>query len=328
MNATRGVACFDETHGQLNWRQTGFPPRLRTTNFAGLTAILKNLGVECVSAINKPLAINYPKTRLLVIPPPTGIYHKREECWYRHPASLFTAPELCGLIDFVHAGGSLLAFAYRFGDAFTQTNLGLLAPAFGCLLNDDAILDLRQLKAPHPLATHFDTTVDELPGVWVVAGIRTLRWRCMATFSILPGARAWPLVLSPALGSVSYHARLRQISYQSLPLGVAGTLGKGRFAFFGGPHAFETTPLGLLERAHNARFLRQVLAWLLAEPAPDRGNTPPPAFGNPRSTDDWLWRPFPSGESARPDGVSVAFVERLLKEGETLKALPIGKWSV
>jgi hypothetical protein len=49
---------------------------------------------------------------------------------------------------------------------------------------------------------------------------------------------------------------------------------------------------------------------------------------NPRTTDDWLWRPFPSGESERPDGVSVAFVERLLKEGETLKALPIEKWSV
>jgi len=250
-----------------------------------------------------------PKTRLLVIPPPTGIYHKREECWYRQPASLFAAPELCSLIDFVHAGGSLLAFAHRFGDAFTPTNLGLLAPAFGCLLNDDAILDLRQLKAPHPLATHFDTTVDELPGVWVVAGIRTLRWRCMATCSILPGARAWPLLLSPALGSVSYHARLRQISYQSLPLGVAGTLGKGRFAFFGGPHAFETTPLGLLERAHNARFLRHVLAWLLTEPGPDRGNTPPPAFGKPPQHGRLALAPVPA-RRVRATGRRVRGVRR------------------
>jgi hypothetical protein len=264
---------------------------------------------------------------LLVVPPPTGIYNKREERWCRHPASLFTAPELCSLIDFVHAGGSLLAFAYRFGDAFTQTNLGLLAPAFGCLLNDDAIVDLSQLKAPHPLASYFETTVDDLPSVWAVAGIRTLRWRCMATFSILPGAKAWPLVLSPLLGSVSYHARLRQISYQSLPLGVAGSLGSGRFAFFGGPHAFESSPLGLLDRADNARFLHHVLAWLLAGTRSDRRNPPPPAFGNPRNTDDWLWRPFPAGDSGRPDVVSVAFVEELLHEGETLKALPFEKWS-
>lgn len=328
MTQTRGVACFDETHGQFNWRQTGFTPRLRTTNFAGLANILEELGLPCVSAARKPLEVTFPETRLLVIPPPTGIYEKREERWCRHPASLFTAPELCSLIDFVHDGGSLLAFAYRFGDAFTQTNLGLLAPAFGCLLNDDAILDLSQLKAPHPLATHFDTTVDDLPAVWAVAGIRTLRWRCMATFSILPGARAWPLVLSPVLGSVSYHARLRQISYQSLPLGVAGSLGNGRFAFFGGPHAFESSPLGLLDRADNARFLRHVLAWLLAEAKPDRRNSPPPTFGNPRDSDDWLWRPFRPGEAGRPDEVSVAFVEELLHEGETLKALPIEKWSV
>jgi len=327
MTTTRRIACFDETHGQPHWSQTGFTSRLRTTNFAGVARILEEMDLECVSATAKPLTATFPETRLVVIPPPTGIYDAKHECWHRDPASLFTAQELCALLDFVADGGSVLAFSYRFGDAFTQTNLGLLALALGCLLNDDAILDLMQLKAPNPLATHFHTTVGDLPSVWSVAGIRELRWRCLATFSILPGTKAWPLVLSPALGSLSYHARLRQISYQPLPLGVAGISGNGRFALFGGPHAFETSPLGLLDRADNARFLRHVLVWLLAETWPQRRAVPPGLFGNPRDAGDWLWRPFRSDDKAQ-DGPSVAFVEELLRQGETLHALPIEKWSV
>jgi hypothetical protein len=73
--------------------------------------------------------------------------------------------------------------------------------------------------------------------------------------------------------------------------------------------------------------LRYVLAWLLAEPKPDRCNNPPPAFGNPRDADDRRWRPFRPAESGRPDGVSVTFVQALPHEGETLKVRPVEKWS-
>ena len=73
--------------------------------------------------------------------------------------------------------------------------------------------------------------------------------------------------------------------------------------------------------------LRYVLAWLLAEPKPDRCNNPPPAFGNPRDADDRRWRPFRPAESGRPDGVSVTFVQPLPHEGETLKVRPVEKWS-
>ena len=321
------LAVFDESHGQANWSQTGFTARQMHANFSGVAELLSRLGCQCHRHTQKPLHPALPHTQLLVIPTPTGAYDAVSECWRRDRASLFEPDEIFDILGFLKNGGRLLAFAYRFGDSFTQTNLGQLFSPLGCLLNDDAILDLMQLKAPNPLATHFHTTVGDLPSVWSVAGIRELRWRCLATFSILPGTKAWPLVLSPALGSLSYHARLRQISYQPLPLGVAGISGNGRFALFGGPHAFETSPLGLLDRADNARFLRHVLVWLLAETWPQRRAVPPGLFGNPRDAGDWLWRPFRSDDKAQ-DGPSVAFVEELLRQGETLHALPIEKWSV
>ena len=114
MTTTRRIACFDETHGQPHWSQTGFTSRLRTTNFAGLARILEQMDLECVSATTKPLTATFPETRLVVIPPPTGIYDAKHECWHRDPASLFTAQELCALLDFVADGGSVLAFSYRF----------------------------------------------------------------------------------------------------------------------------------------------------------------------------------------------------------------------
>ncbi len=43
------------------------------------------------------------------------------------------------MLRFLESGGRLLTFALRFGDSFTQTNLGDLCLALGCQLNDDAV---------------------------------------------------------------------------------------------------------------------------------------------------------------------------------------------
>jgi hypothetical protein len=159
----------------------------------------------------------------------------------------------------------LLAFAYRFGDSFTQTNLGDLCLALGCRLNDDAVIDVRALRQTDPLHLHFDTPCESLPRSWSHPGVRNVRWRPGATFTILPGTTAWPLALSTGGSCLSFNRTLRRIRFDSLPIAVVGHHGAGRFALFGGPHLFESSPLGLLAEADNRHFLQNVLAWLQAD---------------------------------------------------------------
>ena len=47
MPETRPVAIFDDTHGQPNWRQTGFPSRELDTNCSGLVDVLRRMGYDC-----------------------------------------------------------------------------------------------------------------------------------------------------------------------------------------------------------------------------------------------------------------------------------------
>ena len=54
-----------------------------------------------------------------------------------------------------------------------------------------------------------------------------------------------------------------------LPIAVAGLRGRGRFVLFGGPHAFEMGSYGLLAAHDNARFLQNVLRWLLSDAPPN-----------------------------------------------------------
>ncbi len=49
MGSNHPLALFDDTHGQLNWSQTGFPSRERHTNFAGLAGMLRRRGLDCGS---------------------------------------------------------------------------------------------------------------------------------------------------------------------------------------------------------------------------------------------------------------------------------------
>src|SRR5206468_9532358 len=131
------------------------------------------------------------------------------------------------------------------------------------LLNDDAVIDLQLLRLTYPLDAYFDTPGESLPLLWSAKSVSTIRWRTTATFTILPGATTVPLALSAGGNCISFDRTLRRISFASLPVAVAGLNGRGRFALFGGPHVFETGTYGLLASHDNARFLQNVLRWLL-----------------------------------------------------------------
>ena len=168
---TGHTVVFDATHGQPNWSQTGYPSREMHTNFAGLAQRLCRLGCTCVALNERPLAKALAQARLVVIPPPTGWYNARRECWVPHAPSLFMPEEIQALLGFLRDGGRLLAFAYRFGDSFTGTNLRDLFGPLGCLLHDDAVIDITALRATPSLQTHFDTPADLLPLPWFRRGV-------------------------------------------------------------------------------------------------------------------------------------------------------------
>jgi len=329
MGSNRPLALFDDTHGQLNWSQTGFPSRERHTNFAGLAGMLRRQGLDCGSVRPQPLSEQLPRARLLVLPPPTGYYDPAKERWEPLDSSLLSAVEVGDILRFLDNGGRLLAFAYRFGDALTRANLDVLCEPLGCRLNPDAVIDLTRLRDLHPLQLHFDTPRDALPLGWSQPGVSTVRWRALATFSIQTGAAVHPLVWSPGGCCISFDCAHRRIRFQSLPIAVAGRYGGGRFVLFGGPHAFETGPLGLLDAADNRRFLDNVLTWLLAddtiEPQATRAEPRPEAASwiGPLSEQ---YRDLCQIEDTGDGAGTVAFVERLLHETGVLKALARPSW--
>jgi len=319
------LALFDASHGQPNWAQTGFTSREMHTNYAGLTEILCRFGWKCASFTKEPSLTRLSQARLLVIPSPTGRYNARKECWMPEPECLFTAESVKEILSFVQSGGRLLVFAYRFGDWFTRSNLRELISPLGCLLNDDAVLDLQLLRTSTPLEAFLDTPHSLLPLPWSREAISTVRWRTMATFTILPGANVRPLALSAGGGCISFNRSLRKISFASLPIAVVGIQGQGRFALFGGPHAFETGRFGLLAEPDNTRFLQNVLDWLLNDRPPNLTSEPATRY----STEPFLSTPaldFVTADETQADHHTVAYVERLLRRTGVLKALSRPKW--
>jgi hypothetical protein len=323
--APQKLALFDSSHGQPNWAQTGFTSREMHTNYAGVMELLCRLGCTCAQTGRKPSAAQLSDARLLVIPPPTGCYNAAKERWMPNPESLFTGESVRDILRFMQDGGRLLAFAYRFGDWFTQSNLRELLSPLGCLLNDDAVVDLQVLRNTNPLQGFFDTQRSLLPLAWSADGVSTVRWRTMATFTILPGAQARPLALSAGGSCISFNRTFKKISFASLPIAVAGVWGCGRFALFGGPHAFETGRFGLLTSQDNARFLKNVLRWLLDDS---------PACLNPEPTahhsDGTFF--FNNGLDVIRSGdtngsqQTIAYVERMMRRTGMLKALGRANW--
>ena len=329
MRPPRPLALFDDTHGQPNWAQTGFPTREWHTTFAGLAGMLLRRGLDCGSVRPRLLSDRLSQARLLVLPPPTGYYDPAKEHWEPLANSLLTAAEVTDVLRFLDAGGRLLAFAYRFGDAFTQTNLDSLFVPLGCQLNPDAIIDLTRLREMHPLRFYFDTSRQVLPLSWSLDQVATVRWRSLATFTLRPGFPVQPLAFSPGGGCISFDCVHRRIGFLSLPIAVAGRHGRGRFVLVGGPHAFETGPMGLLDSVHNRRFLGNVLTWLLSdeiialttvrsEPMPEVATWLRPLTEQ--------YRHLCQIEDTDAGAGTVAFVERLLQETGVLKALARPSW--
>ena len=290
------------------------------TNFVGVVETLCRLGCVCAPTGEKRLTDTLARAKLVVIPPPTGRYNDRKEAWTALAGSLFDSQEIGALLGFLREGGRLFVSAYRFGDSFTHTNLGELINPLGCLLNNDVVIDLRTLRLKHPLQAHFDSPHDCLPLEWSLNAVTSVRWRVMATFSILPNTTAWPLALSPGGGCISFNRSYHRISFASLPIAVAGLYGKGRFVLIGGPHAFECSTFGLLRWGDNARFLQNVMQWLLNDdPQINQGNAL-------ESIATEALPEFCRIENRGSGRSTVAYLERKLRANGVLKALNQAKW--
>jgi len=254
----------DNHHGQPNWGQTGFPVRgLHTTLFGFVGQLAKN-GFECSSLESNLSTEGLQDSRGLVIPSPTGRFNELTCGWESHEKSLFSGAEIDALLRFLRSGGSLLAFAYRFGDPFTKTNLGSVFAPLGCILNDEATIARDLLGKDHPLYTTFETTTDNLGTAWASQRVNSLRWRPVTTFSILSGYPAHPVVFAPR-HCVRLRWPGRQVVYGAAPICVAGRFGNGRFILLGGPHILESDGLGLLDTADNREFAANLINWLFLQ---------------------------------------------------------------
>lgn len=155
--------------------------------------------------------------------------------------------------------------------------------------------------------------------------VETVRWRTMATFSILPGASVQPLALSAGGRCISFNRSLRRISFSSLPVAVAGTQGRGRFVLCGGPHAFETGFYGLLASQDNAQFLQNIVRWLMSEgdPGLHLSSTPQLSLGTFFFNNRLEIEHAVEGEE---DQQTISYVENMLRKTGILKALNRPKW--
>ena len=199
----------------------------------------------------------------------------------------------------------------------------------GCLLHDDAVIDITSLRATPSLQAHFDIAADLLPLPWFRRGVDQLRWRATATFTIVPGAAAQPIALSPGGRCIAFDRTQRRINFASRPIAVAGTLAQGRFALFGGPHLFETGTYGLLNEAGNRQFLDRILHWLLQndlfplEALPETPASPRPWLVPGLVGDS---EAFTLVEGHGQGEETVASVERVLRKTGVLKALSHAQW--
>jgi hypothetical protein len=150
----------------------------------------------------------------------------------------------------------------------------------------------------------------------------SVRWRPSATFTFQSGTNIWAIVNSPGGRCLSFNRTLRRISFESLPLAVAGCRGRGRFALFGGPHIFETTALGLLRHGDNSKYLLNLIGWLISQ---DQAVETPelaaiaPAISQPQSGLTHVEN-FGNGER------TIVSVERVLRKTGILKALNRARW--
>lgn len=317
------LAIFDTLHGQGNWSQTGFPSRELHTAYAGLGDALRALGVDCCPTDgHASLAHQLDNASILVVPPATGTYNAHRQVWRRTPGNLFRADEIAAVLRFIHRGGRLLALAYRFGDSFTTSNTAHLFAALGCLLNEDAVLDLETIRATNVLNSEFEIRADCIPLAWASKSVSSIRWRCMASLTILPGNNTKAIALSPGGRCIAFDRSHREVTFRSVPIAVAGVLGAGRFVLVGGPHVFELGAFGLLSQPGNQIFLQNVLDWLTGDEPLDAGQDRSELEVSGGAIEDLCL--VGRGGNDQP---TIAFVERLFKKNGTMSALGKGRWA-
>lgn len=325
-------AFFDVEHGQQNWKTTGFFARTITGSFSGLTDILSELRIESWSGSD--LHNSLDDSKIIVIPPPAGTFNRAESQWEPLPAHFFTESDVERILEFVHAGGRLLAFSYRFGDSFAKSNLKELFLPMGCLIQDTAAINLDSfVNEMHPLAVPFETDSEHLPLLDENQSLPdSVHWRSMATLSILPNSNSFPIAVTPPR-CITFEPQSFRILHKPQMIAVGGHYGDGRFALFGGPHVFETTGYGLLREGSNHLFAKQVLEWLISHsPSPKQisfANETVTAFESDLKPMQTLWKGVQNAQSAQAKGdLMVQFISQICHRTGIMA--PVGEkiWSL
>jgi len=255
---------FDEFHGQPNWAEAGRTGKELSTTFSGIGAVLRREGYTCQPLRQRVAPSVLEGNTAIIIPPPVGKFRSRDLFsgeWFADYNTYFSGEEIESICRFVEGGGRLLAFTYRFGDAFTKANLGDLTAEFGWEINTHAVIE-KDAQPAHPLHTTFETTRSDIVQPWAAEGVRRVLWRPLTTFSKTPSCQGQPLIFSPASCTIKSYKEGAQID-GIYPICVAGKYGLGRYILVGGPNVFEDYELGFLKLPDNRRLLLNLLSWLL-----------------------------------------------------------------
>ena len=319
-------ALFDIGHGQHNWSHTGFLPRTLDGSFSGFASILNEHGFSCVG--DDISSSSLKNCNLLVIPPPVGQLNPQTGQWESLETSLFTEHQIDAVLQFVHAGGSLIAFSYRFGDAFSKTNLGALFSPLGCSLNEIAVSKVDCFPCDsHLLTKPFETGPECVP--LLATEREVVKWRAMTTLNLRPDASCDVLAFTPPR-SVGFNRETHRLFYNSQPLCVGGQYGAGNFTIFGGPHVFETGVYGLLNSIGNQRFARAIIRRLLGNnfKRSDQ-NLINPLLG-PISSNEFseMWSLLSVDQSAKEKGeLLVSLADKIFKETGAFHPLGRSVWN-
>lgn len=325
-------ALFDTGHGQRNWEQTGFLARTINRSFSGVADILSEMGVRCFSGNLSTESLE--DVDLLIIPPPAGQFNRQTSEWEPLQSSLFTESDIEKILGFVNGGGRLLAFSYRFGDSFAKTNLREVFLPMGCFLQDTAAIHLDSfVNDMHPLAVPFETTREHLPILKDEQHFPdSVQLRAMATLSNLPGMRVFPITTTPPR-CIVFEPHSFKISHKPQSLGSGGYYSNGRFAIFGGPHAFETGGYGLLNSGSNRLFARMILEWIVSnEPGSEMTHRAPEKSDSLElnlKPFQLLWKRVEDCQSPKTKGaILVQFVDKIFQGTGIMTPIGKGIWNL
>lgn len=131
---------FDESHGQRNWEQSGFPAHTIDGSFKKfVNKYSRELKFDSIKNKFGEELLN-TKNGIIIIPHPAGFLNKKSQ-WELDPNSLFQKEEIEIIKQFVKNGGNLILLGHRNGDEFTKTNFNDLADEFGFEFNSDFLVN-------------------------------------------------------------------------------------------------------------------------------------------------------------------------------------------